>query len=124
MGLQILRKLGQKKIQISLGHIFKVEKCRESEKIDFSTKIESCCEVRDMGPGGRKTCQGEVPYDFWPPASALAPLKKLSNFDFFWIRSVHVFGIFWIPEVGRCRNPVHVGSAGRSEKRNRHGRVL
>ena len=51
----------------SLGQIFKVEKCRENEKIDFATRIESRCEVRDMGPGGRKACPAVPENDFWPP---------------------------------------------------------
>ena len=79
----------------SLGRI---EKCRENEKIDFSTKIEGRCEVRDMGPAGRKTC----PSGAWErflgvrrclrplPPVFLAPERARGHFVFRGMRRVQI----------------------------------
>ena len=51
----------------------------KNEKIEFSTKIEGRCEGRDMGLGGEKHGPAVPGTDFWPPTSALPPLKKIIN---------------------------------------------
>ena len=93
----------------SLCHIFKVNKIRENEKNEISTKIESRCEVRDMGLGVQKDPPAVSDNDFWRPKSALALLKKIIK--------------FWFLVGSEGGSAPKFGPAPRREIRNRHGRV-